>query len=121
MTKIERLVGAGPRHAASLPEPFRVEVRPAREQVIVVPHGELDLATVGELRAEVDDLAERGFAAIVLDMRRTSFVDSSGVHLLVEQCARADVRITIIDGAQPVSRTLDMVGARPLLRFERAS
>ena len=101
-------------------EPFRVEVRPDRERVIVTPHGELDLATADHLRAEMDDLADRGFIAIVVDMRRASFIDSSGLHLLIEQCARADVRVTIVDGAWPVSRVFDVAAVRPLLHFETA-
>lgn len=117
---IERLDGPWPTHTQCSPEPFRVEVRPDRERVIVTPHGELDLGTVDQLRAEMDALTERGFTAIVVDMRETSFIDSSGLHLLIDQSARADVRVTIIDGAWPVGRVFDVAAVRPLLRFEPA-
>ena len=75
----------------ALPEPFRVEIRPDRQRVFVEPHGELDLDTVDDLRAAVDDLALRGFEAIVIDLRATTFLDSSGLHLLIAQAARTEV------------------------------
>jgi anti-sigma B factor antagonist len=103
------------------PEPFSVEVRPDRQRAIVVPRGELDVATVGELAAEIDDLVRRGFDALALDLRETSFMDSSGVHLLLEQTARADARITIIDTSYPVRRVLELTGARHLLPFHAVS
>jgi anti-anti-sigma factor len=104
-----------------LPERFRIEVRPDRGRVQVVPHGEVDMATVGQLAAEIDDLVGRGFEAVVLDLRATSFLDSSGVHMLVEQTARTDARVTLIEGGPQVRRIVDITGVRHLLRFEAAA
>ena len=101
-------------------EPFSVDVRPHRRRVFVVPRGELDIATVDQLAAEIDELVSRGFHTIVLDLRATSFLDSSGVHLLLDQTARPDVQVTLIDGAPAIRRVIDLTGARPLLRFEAA-
>jgi anti-anti-sigma factor len=98
-------------------EPFSIEVRPARERVVVVPCGQLDVATVGQLAAAINELAGRGSDAIALDLRETSFMDSSGVHLLLEQTARADAKVTVIDASNPVRRVLDLVGVRHLLAF----
>ena len=102
------------------PEPFSVDVRPDRRRVFVVPRGELDMATVDELDAVIDELVGRGFDAVVLDLRATSFLDSSGVHLLVKQTARADAQVTLIDGVPAVRRVIDLAGVRKLLRFEPA-
>jgi anti-anti-sigma factor len=102
------------------PEPFRVEIRPDRRRVLVVPRGELDLDSVGAVAAEVDELVAGGFDAIVIDLRATSFIDSSGVHLLVESARRGDARITVIDGPPPVSRVFDLAGVRDVLPFEAA-
>jgi hypothetical protein len=60
--------------AAHLAPLFSVETRPDRRRVIVVPHGELDLATVDEVADEVDELVAHDFDAIVIDLRATSFV-----------------------------------------------
>jgi len=100
------------------PEPFRIEVLPDRRRVVVVPHGEVDIATVDQLAAEVDELVGRGFDTVVVDLRETSFLDSSGLHLLLKQSARHDAQVTVIDGALPVRRVIDLAGVRHLLRFE---
>jgi hypothetical protein len=42
-------------------EPFRIDVEPSRDSVRVAPVGELDIATVDKLRAEVDRLRQSGF------------------------------------------------------------
>ncbi len=102
------------------PPRFTVESRPDRYRVLVVPQGELDLDTVGVVAAEVDDLADRGFDRIVIDLRETSFIDSSGVHLLVKCAQRADARITVIDGSPTIGRVFDLAGVRDLLTFEAA-
>jgi anti-anti-sigma factor len=105
---------------AAFPELFRVEVRPDRRRVFVEPHGEIDLDTVDQLRSAVDDVALNGFDAIVIDLRATTFLDSSGLHLLIAQAARTDVRITLIDGPELVSRLFDVAGVRHALPFEPA-
>jgi anti-anti-sigma factor len=99
-------------------EPFSVEVVPARERVVVVPRGDLDIATVDQVAGAIDDLVGRGFASLVLDLRATSFLDSSGVHLLLRETARTDAWVTLVDGAPAMGRVLDLVGVRHLLRFE---
>jgi anti-anti-sigma factor len=107
-------------NGAAFPEPFRVEVRPDRRRVFVEPRGELDLDTADQLRATVDDLALRGFEAIVIDLRATTFLDSSGLHLLITQAGRTDARVTLIDGPGVVSRLFDLAGVRHILSFEDA-
>jgi anti-anti-sigma factor len=102
------------------PEPFRVEIRPDRDRVFVAPHGELDLATVGLVGTEIDDLVAREFDRIVVDLRETSFIDSSGVHLLLTCAQRADARISVIDGPAPVRRVFDLAGVRDIVQFEAA-
>jgi anti-anti-sigma factor len=120
MTSVERR-GEGASIQVELePDPFHVEVRPDRGRVVVVPHGEVDIATADQLAREIDELVARGFDTIVVDLRATSFMDSSGLHLLLRQSARTDVRVTLIDGAPAVRRAIDLAGIRELLPFEGA-
>jgi anti-sigma B factor antagonist len=99
-------------------EAFRIEIQPNRHRVLVAPHGELDIDTAAGVADEIDGLVERGFSAIVIDLRPTTFIDSTGVHLLLHQAARTDARITIIDGPEVVSRVFDLAGVRASLTFE---
>jgi anti-sigma B factor antagonist len=105
---------------ASPPAAFRIEIQPARDRVLVAAHGELDIATAPELADELDALVDRGFHTIVVDLRPTTFIDSSGVHLLVRHTARPDATISVISGPRSVTRVLDIAGALEVLRLERA-
>jgi anti-sigma B factor antagonist len=120
MTSVERR-GKGASIRLELePEPLSVDIRPDRRRVFVVPQGELDMATVDQLATEIDQLVGRGFDTLVLDLRALSFLDSSGLHLLLEQTARPDAQVTLVDGTPPVTRVIDLAGVRHLLRFEAA-
>ena len=69
---------------------LQLTVTPDRERAIVVPTGELDLATVPLVEQEVVALCERGFDEVCLDLRGVTFFDSSGLRLLL----RMDERLT---------------------------
>jgi anti-anti-sigma factor len=100
-----------------LPVPFDVEVRPARERVVVAPRGELDIATAERVESEIDGLVAAGFADIVLDLRGLTFMDSTGVWLVLRQVRRPDVAVHLIDGSGPVARLFDVTGVREDLPF----
>jgi anti-sigma B factor antagonist len=56
---------------------------PAR--VVVTVRGELDVATVPQLRASLAELIdERALVWLIVDVRGLTFIDSAGVHALVE-------------------------------------
>jgi anti-sigma B factor antagonist len=105
------------RHDA-VPEGFRVETRGDDGQVFVAPHGELDISSVDVVAARIDELVAGGSGRIVLDLRRTSFMDSSGLHLIIRQTGRTDARVTIVDGVPAVSRIFDLTGMRDRIPFE---
>lgn len=101
-------------------EPFRIDVEPARDSVRVAPVGELDIATVDKLRAEVDRLRESGFAKLVLDLRGVRFLDSTGLRLVLEldQAARADSQeLLLIRGSAVVQRIFEVTQVSERLQF----
>jgi anti-sigma B factor antagonist len=101
----------------ALPEPFDVEIRPARRRVVVAPRGELDVATTDRVADEIDGLVAAGFDEIVLDLRAVSFMDSTGLRLVVRQARRRDASVRIVDGPVPVARVFDLTGMRAELPF----
>jgi anti-sigma B factor antagonist len=117
MTTVPHTVTEPSPALAGVPEPFDVHIRPDRGRVFVVPCGELDLATVDRLAVEIDDLVAAGFDAIVLDLRRLSFLDSTGLCLIVRQVRRDDATVRIIDGGEPIARLFDVCGLRECLPF----
>jgi anti-anti-sigma factor len=100
------------------PTDFRIEIRSEGERERVAPHGELDIATTPHLDDVLDRLVARGFAAIVIDLRPTTFIDSTAVHLLARQATRPDAMISVIAGPPCVMRVLDIAGVRELVPFE---
>jgi anti-sigma B factor antagonist len=79
--------------------------------------GELDIATVDKLQHALLDVDD-GAQTIVLDLSGLSFIDSTGLRLLLDLNERyggdAD-RLRIIAGSPAVERLLDIVGLRDQL------
>ena len=64
--------------------PFEVHVSPGHDAVRVAPTGEVDLATAGLLKKHIETQLEQGCARLVLDLHDVSFMDSTGVRLVLE-------------------------------------
>jgi anti-anti-sigma factor len=116
-------------------EPFAIEVQRREHVAIVQPRGELDLSTVQTLRSSLDaaivetldavrDDGMETTARVVLDLRRLSFIDSNGLHLLValdQRAARDGFLLTLLAPAAPVDRTIQLAGLDRVLPFVEAS
>ena len=101
-------------------EPFRVDVHPERARVRVEPIGEVDLATADVLREQLRELRESGFHEVVLDLRRVTFLDSTGIALILTEdrhAREAGLDFTLISGPPAVQRVLGMCGVIDELRF----
>lgn len=99
---------------------FHVETVPDREIVRVVPVGELDMSTADELTAGIQELRQSGFARLVLDLRSATFIDSTGLHAILDEygAAKADGGdFTIIPGPPEVQRIFDVTGLVQRLPF----
>src|SRR5205807_10598236 len=77
---------------SSLPpeaEPFRCDVSPERAAVRVRPIGELDVSTVPVLVARMAEVRHAGFRQVVLDLSGLLFIDSPGLHMILDCDAQA--------------------------------
>jgi len=102
------------------PTPFELDVEPERDVVRVCPAGELDLATVPLVRSKMEELASSGFPRVFLDLREATFLDSAGVHLILDLDAAArdgGWEFAVIDGSPEVGKVFDVTGVRPLIPF----
>jgi anti-anti-sigma factor len=105
-----------------VPTVFRVELVPDRTRILVAPLGELDMATAGQVHDAIAEVRERGFDRIVLDLRGVTFMDSTGVRLLVwarSASHEGTWSFSIIDGSEQVQHVLVLAGVSHL--FTRAS
>jgi anti-sigma B factor antagonist len=99
---------------------FAVGVEPAREVVRVKPVGELDLATVLVLADQVTELLAVGFEQLIIDLRGLSFIDVSGLRLLLSLAHRARSdgwRLSLIQGGEPVRRLFTLTDTDRRLPF----
>jgi anti-sigma B factor antagonist len=93
---------------------FRCEVVPERDRVRLVPLGEVDLATAPLLEEEFGSLLAAGFADVVLDLRQTTFMDSTGLHVLLrcDESARVKgARFSVIPSTSPQLERLFQIAA----------
>jgi anti-sigma B factor antagonist len=97
--------------------------RAGRDALVVTVTGEIDLHTVGRLRAAVDDgldrVAESDSVALVIDLSQVTFLGSAGLAALVD-ATRAARRLReplpiVVDHTRPVIRPIEMTGLDELL------
>lgn len=106
--------------AMQLVNAFRVDVAQERDAVRVCPVGEVDIATVGELRARMDEALAASSSCVILDLRETTFLDSSALHLAVDvdaQAAQNGIEFAMIAGSPRVQRTFEIAGLSARLPF----
>jgi anti-sigma B factor antagonist len=75
--------------------------------------GEIDMATVPSLRAVLDGVFDTAVEELCIDLSPTTFMDSSGVHLLYETLRRAESsgrRLTVVAPDGNVRRVLMLCG-----------
>jgi anti-sigma B factor antagonist len=99
---------------------FSVDVAHEHGAVRVSPVGEVDLATVERLRRRLDEAMEAGTGRVILDLRGTTFVDSSMLHLAVDahdRAARDGIEFAIVAGPAGVHRTFEIAGLSDRLPF----
>ncbi len=99
--------------------PFRVDVHPERDVVRVAAVGELDLATVAQLQAQIRELRDAGFAHLVLDLRQLTFMDSNGVALILDEdrlARRNGQDFSLISDTPAMQRVLTLCAGGDALR-----
>ena len=111
-------------------EAFAVEVHRDERGAVVEPRGELDLATIDMLDAAFEvavtetlraapDGTER-HARLVLDLRGLTFIDSTGLRMLLALDRRAQhdgFQLTMYAPGAPAYRAIQVCGLDTLLPF----
>ncbi len=83
--------------------------------------GELDLATTHRVEAELKRVEASGAQTIVIDLSDLSFINSTGVHLLVDAEARSRAQsndLALLRGSAAVQRVLEICGVEAALPFD---
>jgi anti-sigma B factor antagonist len=102
------------------PEPFRCDVVPERDAVRVAPRGEIDLASVPQVESRLREVREAGFERVVLDLRGVSFLDSSGLRMILawdHQSRRDGLEFRVLRGPAVVQRVFEVTGVSDRVPF----
>ena len=88
--------------------------------MVVQLFGELDVAAVGDLQAELDRIQSGGCQALVVDLSELDFMDSTGLHLLLRldaNCTREGIRLRLVPGPFAVQRLFEVTGTEARFAF----
>ena len=108
------------RAAMSIPS-FGINVIRNSASTRIVPAGELDIATSPALEQAIAEATADPGAALVLDLRDLTFMDSTGLRTLAQTNARAEEEgftLSIWRGPRQIERVLEISGLGALLPLE---
>lgn len=96
---------------------MHIDVTKADAVTVVAPRGDLDMATVDEVRRTLGGLIDRGQSRLLMDLGGVGYIDSSGMGALVAamkqaRAAGGDVRLCALQD--------DVRGIFDLTRLSRA-
>ena len=87
----------------------------------VALRGEIDLSTAGAVKSALSAaMTDAGDATLVVDLRKLTFMDSSGLHALCalrEQAIRRGNRLVLIRGPRQVHRVFELTSTDGLFEF----
>jgi anti-sigma B factor antagonist len=99
---------------------FEFETEEHDGSAIVRLVGELDLAEVEPLQAELERLCSNGLSALTVDLSGLDFLDSTGLHLLLRlrgRCERQQVGLQLVSGPPSVQRLFRITGTDTQFSF----
>jgi len=99
------MAGIGPKG----PSPIEVDVSEVGATPLLHLRGELDLSNVGEVQATIDQLIAGGPQRIVVDVQKLTFMDSSGIALLISVAERVP-SIELRGPSPAIRRLLEITG-----------
>jgi anti-sigma B factor antagonist len=97
----------------SLPAHVRVVGSVVGRRTVLSVSGEIDVASAPLLAEAVDNALHDGALELWIDLTRTDFMDSSGLHALLAARNRVDElnrRLAVICPGGPVRRLFDIAG-----------
>lgn len=104
--------------------PFSVQLHTQGDEVTVVAFGEVDLDSAPRLGAAVEQAYAAPCRRVVIDLRGVDYLDSSGVHCLLDAAAsarRAGREFRVVGVQRSVFSVLEITGVTDELAVEAVS
>jgi len=100
-----------------LPDLLHVTIEPLEDACLIRAVGEIDLSTVNVLRRELDTAGEQ-VPTVLLDLSGVTFIDSTGLHLLLDASERSALGgwgFVLLGSSPVVQRLIEVSGVAHLL------
>lgn len=98
--------------------PFSLDASVRGDAATIRLMGEVDLYTGPELSAAIDDLVGRGdVRTVVVDMRDVTFLDSTGLRILLAAHQAEGYDLAVVQGPRAVAKAFEVTGLDRVLRF----
>lgn len=97
-----------------------IDIKEEEGRVTVALSGEIDLASLEPLEHELAPTIEQPPPVLVLDLRAVTFLDSSGLRLILRLDRgqrEAGSRLAVVRGGRRVARVLELTGAEDHLEL----
>jgi anti-sigma B factor antagonist len=109
-----------PGHPAGQPGPndpggFAIAIRDEPTGTVVAVTGELDLLSAPQLRTALEALLPANARHIAIDLTDTTFMDSAGVHAVLDASHRAAGHLAVICAKGPVRQVIELLGLTEVL------
>jgi anti-sigma B factor antagonist len=99
-------------------DPLEIEIQSSEERTLVTLSGELDASTASFLYDKLSDLEVEDTHNVVLDLAQVTFMDSTGLAVIVTEHKRlqhADGTLTIFSPPSSVRRLFEITGLTTVL------
>jgi anti-anti-sigma factor len=97
---------------------FEVRATASKHAVRLFLAGELDLAAERIFQENLEGIRSNGFSEVVFDLRDLTFIDSTGLRLIIaewERSRRDGYDFVLVRGSDAVQRVLEATGLEKVL------
>lgn len=101
----------------SLDIPLRIDTVRRDGSLVLIVEGELDISTSNVLDAALAQALSTDALSIVVDLHAVSFIDSTGLHVLISHAEQSRPRIHLTKGSPQVQRLFKLTGTLDYLPF----
>jgi anti-sigma B factor antagonist len=99
--------------------PLRIETVECDGSLVLAAEGELDIVTSPLLDEALVRARATDATSIVVDLAKITFIDSTGLHVLIKHSRAEDhrARISLTKGSEQIQRLFRLSGASEYLSF----
>jgi anti-anti-sigma factor len=106
------VVGSGPRLPDEVGD-LTLQTTQVGQRTVLAAVGEIDLVTAQRLEKAADDALDQGAHDLWIDLAEVEFIDSTGIHALLQVRSRVEAlnrRLAVICPVSPIRRAFVLTG-----------